>query len=879
MTVVTATRRLARHFRHLDDQHHLNRGEAAWVPLDVLPWEAWVERQWRQARDQGRESCDYHLLATEQERVVWEQVMRDLPTDLPGIGTLLLPGQAAREAMQAWALTRDYAIPGTALAQDAGVDTGLFLRIAERFVDLRRQRGWAVAADLVWQLASVADRFDDAPQHLLLAGFDGYTPAQHHLFEQLRAAGHKVVDWTPPSFAGQASMVRCDDPNAELRAAAQWAGRMIRARPDASVGLVLLDLDQRRSELVDVLDDTLDPGAVLPRAGPDARPWNLSLGLPLSRWPLVDTALLGLALWLGKGTHTDLGRLLRSPYLGEGIAEAGARAQLDIWLRQQGVYQLDLAGLFRLTVEGTDGRRPAVPALHARLEPIQTFDATRTQSFDEWAELFRLVLTELGWPGDRSLDSTEFQTVAKWQELLARLAGLSAVSGKVSASTALDQVRRMAADSLFQPETPPAPVQVLGLMETPGLAFDALWVGGLHDQAWPRPLRPNALLPVRLQREAGMPRCCAKAELEFSTRRTAALRQAGSEVVFSWPVRDHDEILRPSSLLSGLPSIDLEPAPPGLASIIQLSSKLESLDDTRMRPWPVHLPLRGGSGVLRAQSACPFQAQARYRLYAEPVETPVPGIAPLVSGEIAHLALHDLWQQWSGPDVPRELEPEVLQQAVKDALVGATRQVLGGSRDIPPNMLDLEQERLGQRILGLLRQDLARESFDIEALELEKTIEIAELNFRLRIDRIDRLPTGKFLYIDYKTGKSATGDWLGERPREPQLPLYAMAGGSLVDGVAFGSLAVGEVGYSGFADSDIPGTAIHDPAAGRRPAAEDWTALLRAWREQLSVLAQSFANGSAQVDPRRVSEDCRWCELSILCRRHELRERGAFGDD
>ncbi len=879
MTVVTATRRLARHFRLMDDQHHLTRGEPAWLPLDVLPWEAWVERQWRAARDRGNASCDYHLLTTEQERIVWEQVMRDLPADLPGIDTLLLPAQAAREAMQAWALTRDYAIAGTELAREARVDTGLFLRIAERFVDLRRHRGWAVAADLVWQLAGVADSLGDPPRHLLFAGFDGYTPAQQHLFERLRAAGHQVIEWTPRFSKGRGSVIRGDDPDSELRAAAQWVAQMIRARPEASIGLVVLDLDQRRSELVDVLEDTLDPGAVLPHAVADARPWNLSLGLPLSRWPLVDNALLGLALWLGKGSHTELGRLLRSPYLGEGITEAGPRAQLDVWLRHQGVYQLDLAGLFRLTATGTDARRPAVPALHGRLEQVQTCDATRMQSFDGWAESFRRVLAYLGWPGDRSLDSAEYQTVSKWQELLARLAGLTAVSSKVSASTALEQARRMAADSLFQPETPPAPVQVLGLMETPGLVFDAVWVAGLHDQAWPRPLRPNALLPVGLQREAGMPRSGAKAELEFAVRRTAALGQSGSEVVFSWPLRDQDEVLRPSSLLTGLPSMDPEPEQPGLASIIQLSSRLESLDDTRIRPWPVHSRLRGGSGVLRAQSACPFQAQARYRLYAEPVETPMPGIAPLVSGELAHLALHGLWQQWVSPEVPRAMASADLQQAVRDALAGATRQVLGGARDIPPSMLELEQERLSQRILELLREDLDRESFAIEALESEQTEELAGLGFRLRIDRIDRLTTGKFLYIDYKTGNSATGDWLGERPREPQLPLYAMAGGSQVAGVAFGSLAAGEVGYCGFAESDIPGTAIRDPGTGRRPAAEDWSALLAAWRQQLSVLAQGFADGDARVDPRRVSEDCRRCDLSVLCRRHELSERGALGDD
>ncbi|MGB5588654.1 MAG: PD-(D/E)XK nuclease family protein [Gammaproteobacteria bacterium] len=877
-TVVTATRRLARALRAREDRQNLARGQRAWWPTDVLPWDAWVERQWRRARDQGHPVCDRKLIGAEQERVVWEQIIRDLPGPLPNMDSLLLPAQAAREAMQAWKLTRDYAITDSVLARDAGSDTRQFMLIAERFAALRRERGWAMSADLAWQLATTLDSPGDAPGHILLAGFDRYTAAQHHLIRALRNAGHQVAEWQPEAAPADAKIACCPDPDAEIRAAAAWARRFIETRPDAVVGLVLIDLEQRRSEVVDALDDALDPAAVLPYADTGARPWNLSLGLPLARWPVVDNALLALSLWLDRGSHTDVGRLLRSPYLGGGIAEADARAQLDIWLRQQGVFQLDLAGLCRLTREGSDRRRPAVPGLHTRVASLENMDPDPMRSFDDWAEQFRRVLEELGWPGDRSLDSNEFQTVAKWQELLASLAGLTAVSGRVSARAALDQLRRLATDNLFQAEAPPAPVQVLGLQETPGLSFDALWVGGLHDQAWPRPLRPNGLLPIALQREAGMPRCCARSELDYAAQRTATLTRAAGQVVFGWPARDQDETLRPAALIADLPAMTLAPAPRGLAQIIRDSADLERVGDTRMQPWPSTSPLRGGSGVLRAQAACPFQAQARFRLLAEPVETPVPGISPLMSGEIAHQALHALWQQWADPEVPRGMEPEALEQAVCDALSNAIRRALGGTRDIPPSISALEQGRLSQRILELLQQDLQRESFAVGELESQKQLELAGLTFRLRVDRVDRLASGGMLYIDYKTGKTATRDWLGERPREPQLPLYAMAGGSRVSGVAFGSLAVGEVGYRGFADSDIPGTGIRDPANGPRPVADDWSALLSVWRHQVTALADAFAQGDARVDPRRVSEDCKWCELSILCRRHELSEQGLLGD-
>ena len=68
---------------------------------------------------------------------------------------------------------------------------------------------------------------------------------------------------------------------------------------------------------------------------------------------------------------------------------------------------------------------------------------------------------------------------------------------------AVSRLRRMAADTLFQPETPDVPIQVLGELEATGMQFDHLWVMGLSDETWPRGPRPNPFLPVELQRGAG----------------------------------------------------------------------------------------------------------------------------------------------------------------------------------------------------------------------------------------------------------------------------------------------------------------------------------------------------------------------------------------
>ena len=65
------------------------------------------------------------------------------------------------------------------------------------------------------------------------------------------------------------------------------------------------------------------------------------------------------------------------------------------------------------------------------------------------------------------------------------------------------------------------PIQVVGVLESAQLEFDHLWVLGLSDDTWPRPARPNPLLPLELQRSRGVPRASAEWELAFARRAQA----------------------------------------------------------------------------------------------------------------------------------------------------------------------------------------------------------------------------------------------------------------------------------------------------------------------------------------------------------------------
>ena len=143
---------------------------------------------------------------------------------------------------------------------------------------------------------------------------------------------------------------------------------------------------------------------------------------------------------------------------------------------------------------------------------------------------------------------------------------------------------------------------------------------------------------------------------------------------------------------------------------------------------------------------------------------------------------------------------------------------------------------------------------------------IGPLELNGRLDRVDRLAGGCAVVIDYKTGGDAgVRSWLGPRPDEPQLPLYLVTTQADACAVAFARVRAGDVRFVALASEDgiVPGA-----RQDWRHEYVTWAALVEAWRDELTRLADDFAAGAAEVAPKRV-QTCRNCGLGVLCRLNE----------
>jgi probable DNA repair protein len=385
------------------------------------------------------------------------------------------------------------------------------------------------------------------------------------------------------------------------------------------------------------------------------------------------------------------------------------------------------------------------------------------------------------------------------------------------------------------------------------------------------------MLPLVLQRAAGVPRSDAAWEAAFARRSFASLCASAPRVTFSWAAREGERERRASPLLAGLPQAPAQAPPPGASERLRASGAVESLVDVLAPELAQGTPVEGGARLVEDQSACPFRAFARHRLGAATLVEGLPGLDAVDRGTLLHDALAVLWRG-IGSSVallaatPQDRDARVA-VAVDDALGRFWRR--RGER-LTPALRELEAERLSAAIGSLLEQEALRAPFTVVACEVEREVSVGGLALRARLDRVDELADGRRVVIDYKSGRARTRQWDGERPEQPQLPLYAVTEPAPVAAVAFGILRPGEVGFAGAGDGAdlLPGVQDWSGVPG------GWEGTLDRWRAVVAALAGEFLRGRADVSPRDGLKTCTHCELGPLCRVREALagEPGEEGD-
>ena len=893
--LVTGNSRLSRVLTHAYSQWRIGLGDRLWQSPQIMPWAAWLDQLWESSALQGLVESRRAVPGGRQLTNLWERVLR---TDAQS-QVLLRPESLATALRDTRNLVREWRLDLShpAWFGDQNENQTAFHRWNRAFEALCDREGWLAPEDRAPLLCAAAGKEGFSGQESIdFLGFDEFNPSQARLLEALSGAGIRIsrLKFTP--CKGKVVQWRSQDRAREMRQMARWVRHWYEQEPESTIAVVVPELENRRAEIERHLREILVPGNGQAERG--QAPWNISMGTPLAREPLIQTAFDLLNLLDGRFDIQQVGRVLRSPWLRGGLSERNSRALLEKCLRDNHPRQLKLGELrYRaremnrldrqrneLPLELQEPQPWNSPKFSAVLDRLADFQSgsLKARKPSAWAEQFDQLLVSLGWPLKGEARSTEqndrnWQALQAWRDGLRELSSLDATTDQFSCAAAIGQLQRICRERIFQPQTPPARIQVLGLFEVSSLRFDHLWVLGLHNDNWPPAATPNPFVPRSLQITAGIPHSSPQRELEVAKTITRRLLETAPDCVFSYPGQlDGDEVLASPLLMNA--AIEKVDRVPGWQANRWQSIIFQS-------PGPQTQPLampgrlngdtaKGGSSILKHQALCPFRAFARNRLAAEPLESPADGISPKLHGSLVHKVLELFWRETRTQPALMQLDEDSLQARVRQHVEHVVEEEIFLQQR--PAFARVEADRLQRQALASLDLEKARDPFTVIEFEKEILPVIEGQTIRLFIDRIDRTGAGEDIIIDYKTGKVDPKRWFGDRPEDPQLPLYAISTESTPAAVTFAIVRDDGCLYSGVVRREglFPGL---PPKTNRYTqelvdAGFNMEETITNWRQVLHRLMSAFLQGEANIDPKNGRKTCdtSYCELQRLCRIDEL---------
>ncbi len=637
--VVTASDRAARAISSAFNGARRSEGFTAWPAPNILDWKSFVRAEWVGRGKNG--GVDGRLLLNPaQERALWAQIAgrhNHVATLLEGprhrLASLAMDGH---ELLCAYAPQMLRASARSGWQQDAAA----FSDWLTAFDEACRGGELLSAGRLPLELIPLLEAAQAPRPPLRLAGFDRILPTQRRVLD---AWG----EWKQIASGELAEQIRfhqvsfheAPDTQAELAACALWCERQLADNPGARLLIVTADAaDRTRRGQIE--------RALLRYVRPTSSPlFEFSLGIPLSQVGLPKAALLMLR-WLSSPlAEHELDWLFSTGYAAASQQEAAAlQAQMRALRRRnrqqpQWTLKAFIAASKGLAIEDRASEPWANRIIEAQRRVSENARSRRIPL--DWVELVPQLLEACGFPGAKPLDSAEFQAVDRWQQALENCASLGFDGRQMQWSGFLSELGRTVDETLFAAESREAPIQIAGPAESAGLTADGVWFLGANEDAWPGGGATHPLIPLEVQRQAGMPHAKPQLDWELARAITTRLIASAPDVHFSCASQVASAESRPSRLIAEFAGT-AQPLPPELtasASPPPSTVVFEDLSRVPFAPGKVH----GGARVLTMQSQCPFKAFAVSRLGAQSWEPAEAGLTAAQRGQLLHAALDAIW--------------------------------------------------------------------------------------------------------------------------------------------------------------------------------------------------------------------------------------------
>jgi len=891
--LIVPTRSLAATLNEQFAQQKLAAGRSVWEAPNIFVWSDYLRLLWYSNRDRLSDELQAHtLISTQQSLLAWTQVVEASRHKELAL-TLLNVQQTARAVQRSWQTMHDWQISLPELQTDHVADTDQFAQWVDAYERRLQERKLIDESQFV-KLIGDCDLVNPF-ERLLWFSYDLVTAAQRRYLQMAESAGMTWESSRPDSPASDESWQVYPDTKSELRFALERARSMIEHDKDHTVSIVVPDLQHRQRQVEELARDVFYPSRSPLEVQQGGAVYQFSLGQKLHEMPAVEAALSAVNLLKNRVTTTDIGYLLRNRYLGVWDKHQEPARLLASWLLQERVHNLlfdHLPDYYLRACDATSESEIEEPAFFCLLNELvlqrRSLEERLGQAKDEcgfaalqfadWVEVITQWLEVWHWRtgiNEMPMSSVQYQLLQRWQSLLQEFSSMGTMQRRAGLRRALELMQQMARNTIFLPKSANSPVTISGVLEAIGRETDSCFLTGMH-QGYPAPWQPDAFVPTRLLAQAGHPDASVNTSYTHSRNVISHLLECANNRFISYAkISDQDQEVAqsPSPLFNDQSFAEVSSS---VSSSVSRPSKvcdLESYSDQRGPDWNQPGRAKGGASIFENQSLCAFKAFATHQLGFTKDDEAEFGLDGLDRGNVVHHLLNLIWAEVQTQQELIKLDKSdradlierVIATSLADGRVKLTQDKL--------MLLKREHTRLKTLLLGWLELEAARpERFAVVEREERREGELAGIRFRYIIDRVDVTEDGRSVIIDYKTGITNRKDWLGERLKSPQMPLYCLALDELkaapASGIAFAQVKQGQMKFVELAEAGIFKTL---PYLAKKHQLL-WEENRPAWPQLFEKLAEDFLAGEATVDPLD-AKTCDYCGLHSLCRLPQLIEQ------
>jgi RecB family exonuclease len=755
-------------------------------------------------------------------------------------------------------------------------------KVCEAFAGaLADQHRWHPAEVPLKIIAAIHAGRLSLPESIILAAFEAPAPIEADLFRLLDQTAPVMFCPLPMKKPANLHAVTLPDQEQEILYLAQALLHSCQQFDPGTIGVVVPNLDAYAPTMRKTLKALLGQPATS-----QEETFNVTLGSPLVEQPLVQAALLPLRLLGEEEKRPVLISLILSPYYLIWTKNRYQLARLDRQWREMSP-EADLDSLY-VTAQNRE------PDLTPYLSPggtdlrdlLAPFRRNRSRSAAEWKALLERLWDALKFPA--LADEADRIAHNHLKSTLTRLAA-DLGSWTLDSLTFLAWLRQALAAEIFQVSgSEQAGVQVMGLIESRGLAFQRLFLLGMTSTALPQPVRPLPFLELEERRQilGGT----IESQYDFARAAFHHLMAAAPEIILTKPEEVDGEPISPTPFWPTPwqpTNINLWDNPdPAWSRVHWFRSCWRGLQEPHQQEavaerltTPIQFPESISVSSLAVAFHCPFRFLIEELLDLKPLADPIAGLRPEERGQRLHKVLACITSRLRFCQQLEDLGWQRAFPVVQECVDEAHANVVAASP------WQVERRRWLGNEWGLLRQWLHQERHHFEAgwRWLAEELSFKGLIFEGwptsisgRIDRLDLHPEAGLFCWDYKSGSSPSPSEVFSQMSEPQLPAYLFA-------LLQGRLEIPErhrfqayplqAGY-------ITLKSEKNVRLDRLQAdADQWQHFLPLWQKRLAELGRRLQQGDFSPDPvptapeRRRERLCTYCGLLTVCNRKDFEKR------